>query len=155
MWKDKSGVEPIKLWELGKQLGTTCFRDEEQVIEELVSIEVRDVEVLKRYEEGLNVATSLLSMWHKDAFCYESHMMEKGYIAIFGQHLSSKRKCVVVKVSYWFAVFGHQVLQASPLLGCNVGSDVILVSKQGATGFYAFFWVCRDPLCGHYVVLVE
>jgi len=37
-------------------------------------------------------------MWDKEAFCYDSHVMGKGYIAIFGMHVSSKIKCSVVNV---------------------------------------------------------
>jgi len=54
-------------------------------------------------------------MWHKDAFNYDSHVMENGFIATFGQHLRSKTKCVVVnvyapcilseKVSLWEELF--------------------------------------------------
>ena len=32
-----------------------------------------------------NGSGSLLSMWCKEAFCYESHVMGKGFIAVFGQ----------------------------------------------------------------------
>jgi len=48
--------------------------------------------------EGENGGGSLLSMWHKDMFCYESHVMGKGFIVIFGQHLRSTRKCVIVNI---------------------------------------------------------
>jgi len=50
------------------------------------------------HNEGDNGARSLLSMWHKEAFSYESHQMGEGYIAIFGQHLKSNCRCVVVNI---------------------------------------------------------
>jgi len=37
-------------------------------------------------------------MWHKEAFCYDSHMVGKGYITIFGQHIKSKSKCAMINV---------------------------------------------------------
>jgi len=48
--------------------------------------------------EGENGGGSLLSMWHKDMFCYESHVMGKGFIVIFGQHLRSSRKCAIANI---------------------------------------------------------
>jgi len=48
--------------------------------------------------EGDNVSGSLLSMWHKEAFSYENHLMGKGYIAIFGSHLKANLRCVVVNI---------------------------------------------------------
>ena len=50
------------------------------------------------HNEGVHDAGSMLTMWHKDAFSYNSHVMGKGFIATFGQHLRSKTKCVVVNV---------------------------------------------------------
>ena len=50
------------------------------------------------HNEGDNGNGSLLSMWHKEAFSYESHSMGKGYIATVGQHLKSGHRCCVVNV---------------------------------------------------------
>ncbi|XP_068486289.1 uncharacterized protein [Phaseolus vulgaris] len=47
---------------------------------------------------GDNGSGSLLSMWHKEVFCYDSHVMGKGFIAVIGQHKVSKCRCVVVNV---------------------------------------------------------
>jgi len=48
--------------------------------------------------EGDNGGGSLLSMWHKDAFIYDSHVMGKGFIAISGQLVKANCRCVVVNV---------------------------------------------------------
>ncbi|XP_068498266.1 uncharacterized protein [Phaseolus vulgaris] len=45
--------------------------------------------------EGDNGGGSLLSLWHTDAFIYDSHIMGKGFIAVSGQH---------VKANYFNAV---------------------------------------------------
>jgi len=37
-------------------------------------------------------------MWHKEAFCYESHVMSKGFIVVAGQHLKTTHRCVIVNV---------------------------------------------------------
>jgi len=50
------------------------------------------------HNEGDNGGGRLLSMWHKEAFCYESHVMGKGFIVIVGQHLCSKRRCVIANI---------------------------------------------------------
>ena len=47
---------------------------------------------------GDNGSSSLLSMWHKEVFCYDSHVMGKGFIVVIGQHKVSKCRCVVVNV---------------------------------------------------------
>jgi len=47
---------------------------------------------------GDNGAGSVLSMWHKYAFCNERHIMGNGYIAISDQHLLSMNRCVMVNV---------------------------------------------------------
>jgi len=47
---------------------------------------------------GDNGNGSLLSMWHKEVFNYESHVMGKGYITVVGQHKNSGHKCCVVNV---------------------------------------------------------
>jgi len=36
------------------------------------------------HNEGDNEGGSLLSMWHKEAFCYKSHVMGKGFIVVAG-----------------------------------------------------------------------
>ena len=50
------------------------------------------------HNEGENGCGSLLSMWNEEAFCYSSHMMGKGFIAIFGVHIKSNVSCVMVNV---------------------------------------------------------
>ena len=32
-------------------------------------------------------AGSTLTMWHKDVFYYDSHLVGRGFIAVFGQHI--------------------------------------------------------------------
>jgi len=48
--------------------------------------------------EGDNGSGSLFSMWHRDAFIYESHAMGKGFIVVFGQHIKANCRCVVVNI---------------------------------------------------------
>jgi len=48
--------------------------------------------------DGENGSGSLLSMWRKDVFVYESHEMGKGFIAVVGQHAKSSCRCVIVNV---------------------------------------------------------
>jgi len=50
------------------------------------------------HNEGENGCGSLLSMWNEEAFSYSSHMMGKGFIAIFGSHIKSNVRCVMVNV---------------------------------------------------------
>jgi len=50
------------------------------------------------HNEGVNGVESTLTMWHKEAFCCDNHMVGKGFIVIFGQHLKSKTKSVMVNV---------------------------------------------------------
>ena len=47
---------------------------------------------------GENGCGSLLSMWNEDAFRYSSHVMGKGFIAVFGSHLKSNASYVLVIV---------------------------------------------------------
>jgi len=47
---------------------------------------------------GDNGNGGLLSLWHKEAFIYESHIMGKGYIVIMGQHKKFVQRCCVVNV---------------------------------------------------------
>ena len=48
--------------------------------------------------EGVNGGGCLLSMWYEDAFSYESHIMGKGFIAVFGKNRVSNLSCVIVNV---------------------------------------------------------
>ena len=50
------------------------------------------------YHEDEDGARSLLSMWHKDKFCYKSHVVGLGFISVVGQHIKSRRTCLVVNV---------------------------------------------------------
>jgi len=50
------------------------------------------------HNEGDNGGGSLLSMWHKEALCYESHVMGKGFIIVADQHLKTTHRCVIVNV---------------------------------------------------------
>jgi len=50
------------------------------------------------HNEGVNGAGSILSLWHKEAFQYDRHVVGSGFIAVMGQHLKSNRLCVVVNV---------------------------------------------------------
>ncbi|XP_068483221.1 uncharacterized protein [Phaseolus vulgaris] len=47
---------------------------------------------------GDNGSGSLLSLWHKEAFCYDTHVMGKGYIVVYGKHVKINCRCVVVNV---------------------------------------------------------
>jgi len=49
-------------------------------------------------------------MWHKEVFDYESHVMGTGYIAIYGQHLKSSSRCVVVNVYSSCSLRGKKTL---------------------------------------------
>jgi len=40
----------------------------------------------------------MISMWHKDKFCYETHVVGIGFIAVVGQHINSGHRCFVVNV---------------------------------------------------------
>jgi len=46
-------VEPLKLWEMGKQMGIVCRRIEEEVVKEYQNMEERDVEFAQKIQEGL------------------------------------------------------------------------------------------------------
>ena len=48
--------------------------------------------------EGNNGAGSMISMWQKDKFCYETHVVGTGFIAVVGQHIHSGHRCFVVNV---------------------------------------------------------
>jgi len=37
-------------------------------------------------------------MWHKEALCCINHVIGKGFIVVFEQHLKSKTKYVVISV---------------------------------------------------------
>jgi len=45
-------VEPSNLWEIGKQVGLTYRREEEEVVKEYVFMEERDSEVVNCSKEG-------------------------------------------------------------------------------------------------------
>ena len=46
-------VESVKLWDLGKQLGIACRGVDEEVVQEMQSMELRDEEFIQRFEEGV------------------------------------------------------------------------------------------------------
>jgi len=48
--------------------------------------------------EGENGGGGMLSMWHQEAFIYETHRMGKGYIAVYGRLVKDNLRCVVVNV---------------------------------------------------------
>jgi len=48
--------------------------------------------------EGVTGSGGLLSLWHKEAFCYNSHLMGKGFIDVFGTYSEANVKCVIVNV---------------------------------------------------------
>ena len=48
--------------------------------------------------EGDNESGSILSMWHKEAFSYDSHVRGKGFIVVFGYYSKTNIRCVVVNV---------------------------------------------------------
>jgi len=50
------------------------------------------------HNEGENGGGSLLTMWKKAVCGYESHVMGKGFIAFFGQHLIFSLRCAIVNV---------------------------------------------------------
>jgi len=50
------------------------------------------------HNEGLRGAGSLLVMWHKQTFQYESHVVGTGFIVILGLHTKSYLRCAVVNV---------------------------------------------------------
>ena len=50
------------------------------------------------HNEGVNGAGSTLSMWHKEAFIYGSHIIGRGFIAVTGKHVKANILCVIVNV---------------------------------------------------------
>jgi len=46
--------ESVRIWEVGKQLGLECSGDEGTMTTHMESMEVRDTENMKKYEEGIN-----------------------------------------------------------------------------------------------------
>jgi len=48
--------------------------------------------------EGVNGAGSTLSMWHKEAFAYSSHVVGRGFIAVAGHHVKSNCSCIIANV---------------------------------------------------------
>jgi len=67
------------------------------------------------HNEGVNGAASTLSMWHKEAFTYDSHVVGKGFIVVVGHHVKSNCLCVIAnvyttcslseKIELWEALF--------------------------------------------------
>ncbi|XP_068474698.1 uncharacterized protein [Phaseolus vulgaris] len=98
----RAADDPINLWESGKRFGIACRGDEDAVINEYVRMEARDEEVVncnkKGDVKGDNGSGSILSMWHKEAFRYDSHVMGKGFIVVFGYYSKTNIRCVVVNV---------------------------------------------------------
>ena len=62
------------------------------------------------HNKGDEGSGSLLSMWHKNVFEYESHVMGTGYIAVYGQHLKTSYRCVVVNVYSSCSLRGKKTL---------------------------------------------
>jgi len=87
-----------------------CFSVEEvefACLQETKTTEVTDNKIFSLWGDnnvgwihngGINGSGSLLSMWHKDAFKCESHVMGTGYIAAVGTHVRSAQRCCVVNV---------------------------------------------------------
>jgi len=50
------------------------------------------------HNEGVNGAGSILSLWHKEALCYDRHVVGSDFIAIMGQHLKPNSFCVMINV---------------------------------------------------------
>jgi len=50
------------------------------------------------HNKGDDGSGSLLSMWHKEVFDYESHLMETGFIIIYDQYIKTSSRCAVVNV---------------------------------------------------------
>jgi len=48
--------------------------------------------------EGENGSGGMLSMWHQEAFIYETHLMGKGYIAVYDNYVKDNLRCVVVNI---------------------------------------------------------
>ena len=79
--------------------------------------------------EGTNGAGSIVTMWHKEAFSYGTHIVGTGFIAIVGYHLKTKRQCVVVNVYVQW-----EVLTALKQSYCNLAlvvcGDFIVVRRE-------------------------
>jgi len=70
-------------------------------IQETKTVEIKDTRCFSLWGDnnigwihngGDNGNGGLLSMWHKEAFSYESHSTGKGYIATVGQHVKSAKR---------------------------------------------------------------
>ena len=46
-------MEPVKLWDLGKHMGIACRGVEEEAVQEMQCMELRDEEFMQRFEEGV------------------------------------------------------------------------------------------------------
>jgi len=77
------------------------------------------------HNEGDNGGGSLLTMWHKDALCYESHVIGKGFIAVSSIHLSSARRCVIVNI-YSACVLRDKKLLWEELTNIKVASQELV-----------------------------
>ena len=52
----RNSMEASRLWEVGKQIGIACRKDEEEVVKEYQCLEERDLEIMKSFEEGEEVS---------------------------------------------------------------------------------------------------
>jgi len=87
-----------------------CFSVEEVelvCLQETKTAEVTDTKIFSLWGDnnvgwihngGINGSGSLLSMWRREAFTFESHSMGRGYIAVVGIHVRSAQRCCVVNV---------------------------------------------------------
>jgi len=50
------------------------------------------------HNKGAEGVGSILTMWHKEAFNYESHIKGKVFMAVFGQHIKSKANIMMANV---------------------------------------------------------
>jgi len=50
------------------------------------------------HNESISGAGSLLITWNKEVFRCDNHVEDRGFIVMFGKHIKSKIKCVVVNV---------------------------------------------------------
>jgi len=84
-----------------------------------------DNEVGRIHNEGENGGGSLLTMWKKSVFGYESQVMGKGFIVFFGKHISSALRCVIVNV-YAACAYTEKVKLWEELSNIKVASHDLL-----------------------------
>jgi len=89
------------------------------------------------HNKGDDGSGSLLSLWHKEVFSYEYHLMGKGFIIVYGQHLKSSSRCVVVNVYSPCALSGKKTLWEEL-------SNAKLASQESAWCFCDDFNVVRS-----------